>query len=65
MIVLIKKRILLVCLISILSIIICLAIGKMIIKDEKTIETISLPVSNKVIIVDAGHGLPDGRSGRK
>ena len=26
----------------------------------KTIETSSVPVSSKVIIVDAGHGLPDG-----
>ena len=26
----------------------------------KTIETSSVPVSNKIVIVDAGHGLPDG-----
>ena len=26
---------------------------------ENTIETVSLPVSNKVIILDAGHGTPD------
>ena len=26
---------------------------------EKTIETVTLPVSNKVIILDAGHGYPD------
>ena len=26
---------------------------------EKTVETVSTPVSNKVVIVDAGHGTPD------
>ncbi len=28
---------------------------------DKTIETVATPVSNKVIIVDAGHGTPDER----
>ena len=28
-------------------------------KEEKTIQTVSLPVSNKVIVLDAGHGVPD------
>ena len=28
----------------------------------ETIETVALPVSNKVIVIDAGHGEPDGRS---
>ena len=27
----------------------------------KAIETMALPVSNKVVILDAGHGLPDKR----
>ena len=27
--------------------------------EEKTVETVSTPVSNKVVIVDAGHGTPD------
>lgn len=31
-------------------------------KEEKTVETVSLPVSNKVIVIDAGHGVPDERS---
>lgn len=31
-------------------------------KEEKTKETVSLPVSNKVIVIDAGHGVPDERS---
>ena len=26
---------------------------------EETVETVSLPVSNKVIVIDAGHGSPD------
>ncbi len=30
--------------------------------EPKTIETVALPVSNKVIVIDAGHGEPDGRS---
>lgn len=28
---------------------------------EKTVETVATPVSNKVVIVDAGHGTPDER----
>ena len=33
-------------------------------KDESAnyIETVSLPVSGKVVVVDAGHGIPDERS---
>ena len=26
---------------------------------ERTVETVATPVSNKVVIVDAGHGTPD------
>ena len=29
------------------------------IKNIKTIETVALPVDNKVIVIDAGHGIPD------
>lgn len=28
-------------------------------KEEKTVETVALPVTNKVIVIDAGHGVPD------
>ena len=28
-------------------------------KEIKTIETVALPVDNKVIVIDAGHGVPD------
>ena len=27
--------------------------------NTKTVETVSLPVTNKVIVIDAGHGIPD------
>lgn len=30
-------------------------------KEIKTIETVALPVDNKVIVIDAGHGVPDER----
>jgi hypothetical protein len=33
-----------------------------VIKKKKTIETVALPVENKIIILDAGHGFPDERS---
>ena len=30
------------------------------VKNEiKTIQTVALPVENKIIVVDAGHGIPD------
>ena len=29
---------------------------------ERTAQTVATPVSNKVVIVDAGHGTPDERS---
>ena len=56
MIVLNKKRLL-----AMISMI-CVAIFAFsfhIAKDELTVETVALPVSNKVIIIDAGHGVPD------
>ena len=34
-----------------------------IILNKKTVETVSTPVTNKIIIVDAGHGTPDERCG--
>jgi len=30
--------------------------------DIKTVQTVALPVNNKVIVLDAGHGVPDERS---
>lgn len=56
MIVLNRKR-----LIAILSMVCIsvLAFSFQIAKEEPTVETVSLPVSNKVIVIDAGHGVPD------
>ena len=56
MIILNRKR-----LIAMLSMI-CVAVlafSFQIAKEEKTVETVALPVSNKVIVIDAGHGVPD------
>ena len=36
--------------------------AKLINSEEEVVETASLPVSGKVIVVDAGHGVPDERS---
>ena len=33
-------------------------------KEEYTVPTVSLPVSGKTIVVDAGHGVPDERCGK-
>jgi len=30
----------------------------------KVVATVNLPVSNKVIVLDAGHGVPDERCGK-
>lgn len=56
MIILNKKRI-----ITILSMI-CVslfAFSFQIANENKTVETVALPISNKVIVIDAGHGVPD------
>ena len=52
-----KKRILTITICLVLSF--CFARIK---KCNETIETVALPVEDKVIIIDAGHGLPDERS---
>lgn len=31
-------------------------------RTENTVQTVALPVTNKVIVIDAGHGVPDERS---
>ena len=48
-----KKRILFIICLIMLGIIVPIA------SKEKSIQIVALPVSNKVIILDAGHGLPD------
>lgn len=56
MIVLSKKRILFI----MLAIVVAVCIPS-IRKNNDTIEATALPVSNKVIVLDAGHGFPDER----
>ena len=58
MIVLTKKKILLVSsLIMIFLFTFVIQIGNL--NNNETVPTVSLPVSNKVIVLDAGHGVPD------
>lgn len=60
MIILKKKKIItLICLI-----ILGISIGILKNGKNKSIVTVAFPVSNKVIVIDAGHGIPDER-GRK
>ena len=47
---------------SILSLILAACYVAIIPQKENSIETVSLPVSNKTIVLDAGHGIPDERS---
>jgi len=54
MIILSRRRILFICLCLIISV--SFAGFE---KEKQTIETISLPISNKTIVLDAGHGFPD------
>ena len=61
MIVITKKKIL--AWISVLSVfIITLTIFNASVLKKETFQTVSLPASNKVIVLDAGHGKPDERS---
>ena len=57
MLILSRKRILL------MLCMICLSLYafsfKIAIKENETVQTVATPSSNKVIIVDAGHGTPD------
>lgn len=63
MIVLKKKRLLLV------SLLCCLSVFTFLLssninenkREEQSVETVSLPITNKVIVLDAGHGKPDER----
>ena len=59
MIVLNKKRITLIVTSIFLSILIFTLITDKGSNYDKYISTVSLPVSGKVIVVDAGHGVPD------
>ena len=52
-----KKRLVILGIFLLLVISICVIMQ---FKEPETKETVALPVSNKVIVVDAGHGEPDG-----
>lgn len=49
-----RKKMMLLCFAVLLCMIICIKMKK-----ETVVKTVALPVSNKTIILDAGHGLPD------
>lgn len=59
MIILRKKRILLVIMCIVVSFSFMSLAGNL--RNKATVPTVSLPVSNKVIVLDAGHGSPDER----
>ncbi len=59
MIVIRKKRLVLIASFLCVSITACML--KSSFRDIKTVTTVNLPVSNKVIVLDAGHGVPDER----
>jgi hypothetical protein len=61
MIVLTKKKILSV-LGGMFLLIVTIAYANNIKYNKKTVETVNVPVTNKVIVLDAGHGKPDERS---
>lgn len=57
MIVLSKKRI--VSLVSLVMVCLVICVIQTANTDNETVQTVTLPVTNKVIVVDAGHGVPD------
>ena len=57
-----RKRISLILVCLLLGIFVYSYEGTKIKLDEQTQETTSTPVSGKVIVLDAGHGIPDERS---
>ena len=57
MIILSKKRI--INLLTILTVCLTICLVQTTTINEDTVETVSLPVTNKVIVIDAGHGVPD------
>ena len=59
MIILSKKRI--IRLMSLVTICLTVCVIQTAKTDEKTVQTVTLPVTNKVIVIDAGHGVPDER----
>lgn len=61
MVILDKKRILITLAVSLIAIF-TFSIQTASTKEKnKTVQTVALPVSDKVIVIDAGHGVPDER----
>lgn len=56
MIIIKRKRIILVSLVILVSI---FTYSITINKTENTMQTVAIPVTDKVIVIDAGHGVPD------
>ncbi len=57
MIILSKKRI--INLLTILTVCLTICLVQTVAINEDSVETVALPVTNKVIVIDAGHGVPD------
>lgn len=57
MIILNKKRI--IKLMSLITICLMVCVIQTVKTDKETVQTVTLPVTNKVIVIDAGHGVPD------
>lgn len=62
MIILRKKNLAMLCMVVIISVFTFFFTSSNINFENKTVQTSSLPVCNKVIVIDAGHGIPDERS---
>ncbi len=61
MVVLNKKRIMLI----VTSVFLSMFIFMLISTDEEDLKsTVSLPISGKIVVLDAGHGVPDERSSK-
>ena len=58
MIVLERKKILVSLAVTAVAIF-CFTIQNMKTTANNTVQTVALPISNKVIVIDAGHGIPD------
>ena len=59
MVIISKKRLIFVLSVMCLVICTCIVTNEIINENKNAIETVALPVTNKVIVIDAGHGKPD------
>ena len=61
----VNKNKILIVLIIFFIILLLLNLLKVKYQDKKVVQTVSLPVSGKTVVLDAGHGYPDERRGRR